>query len=160
MDGGPIKQQIAIVDIEQHAIIRTMQSNVEFTFGRLAWSPDGTHITAIGRRAWDGRANGGHGAYTGGSETVIVFDAHSGEKIASEELITSNSSLRYTPDGKYLIEGDMNAKGTGWGIRIWDGQHHELLQEIAGDVQGFAISADGHYFAAGGYKKISIWKLK
>jgi WD40 repeat protein len=161
----PLSNQSAIivVDLAQRAIVRTIPNTVIFDFvGHLAWSPDGAHIAATGQQTWDENANGGKGAYIGATDTVMVFDAHSGEKVASEELITSRPSIRYTPDGKYLIEGDINGirSHIGQGIRIWDGQHRELLQEIPGDTGGLAISRDGRYFAGGGYKQISVWQLK
>ena len=45
--GAPSKQQIAIVDTAQRAIVRTIPDTVDVQFGRLAWSPDGTRLTAI-----------------------------------------------------------------------------------------------------------------
>jgi WD40 repeat protein len=152
---------IAIVDLEQHAIIRTIQHTVGFDFGQLAWSPDGAHITAIGPRAWDGSANSGQGAYLSGLDTVMVFDAHSGNQITGEQLEDiARTSLRYTPDGKYLIEGVMNGRGSGLGVQIWDGQHRELLQVIPGEVSGLAVSRDGHYLAVGEVGKTIVWQLK
>ena len=157
----PDMQLIAIVDMAQRTIVRTIRNTVGFDFGRLAWSPDGSHITAIGRRAWDSFANDGQGAYTSGLDTVMVFDAHSGKQIAGEQLEDIESTaLRYTPDGKYLIEGVMNGRGSGHGVRIWDGQYHELLQEILGEVSSLAVSQDGHYFAMGELKKTIVWQLK
>jgi len=153
-DSGPIRNQIAVVDMERRAIVRIIPNTLSFSFGRLAWSPDGTQLTAIGRRAWDGTANHGKGAYTGGPDTVMVFDARSGKQLSGEQWgPVGHLSLRYTPDGKYLIEGDVNGKGTGLGVRIWDGQHRTLLQEIPGDVGSLAVSRDGHYFAMGVDKK-------
>ncbi len=99
MDKGPMRQQIAIVDVAQRTIIRTIESNVDFVSGHLAWSPDGAYITAIGRRAWDGFANQGKGAFTGGQDTVMVFDTHNGKQIAGEQLEIAHASLRYTSDG-------------------------------------------------------------
>lgn len=160
MDKGPIRQQIAIVDVAQRTIIRTIESNVQFMFGRLVWSPDGEHITAMGSRARDIFANHGNGAYTGGLDTVMVFDARTRKQIAGEQLDLAHPSLRYTPDGKYLIEGDMDGLGNGWGVKIWDGQHRELLQEIPGNVGSLAVSRDGHYFAMGMDKKTIVWQLK
>lgn len=49
IDGGPIKRQIAIVDMEQHAIVRTIQDGgVMDRSSRLAWSPDGAYLTGAG----------------------------------------------------------------------------------------------------------------
>jgi len=149
---------IAIVDLEHRRIVRTIQNTVEFdNSGHLAWSPDGAHITAIGRRGWDGSK----GVYTSGLDTTMVFDAQTGSQIAGEQLDgIAHASLRYTPDGKYLIEGDMDALGNGLGVRIWDGQHRELLQKISGNVGGLAVSRDGHYFAMGIDEKTIVWQLK
>ncbi len=160
-NGGSLTQQIALLDLVQRAIIRTIPNTVDFDFGRIAWSPNGNYITAMGPRGWDGRANDGQGAYTSGPDTVMVFDAHSGKQIAGEQLEgIGHPSLRYTLDGRYLIEGDMDALGSGLGVRIWDGQHRELLQEIAGNLGSLAVSRDGRYFAAGSFKNISVWQLK
>jgi len=155
---GGMTQQIALVDLAQRAIIRTIPNTVEFdNSGHLAWSPDGAHITAIGRRGWDAFK----GVYTSGLDTTMVFDAQTGKQIAGEQLDgIAHASLRYTPDEKYLIEGDMDALGNGLGVRIWDGQHRELLQKISGNVGGLAVSRDGHYFAMGIDEKTIVWQLK
>jgi WD40 repeat protein len=153
--------QIIIVDLIERAIVRTIPNTVSFTFGRLAWSPDGTNLAAFGNRAWDGTANNGNGAYIGGTDTVMIFDAQSGKQIAGEKLEKiGHLSLRYTPDGKYLIEGDMDGLGNGLGVMIWDGQHRELLQKISGNIGGLAVSRDGHLLAARENNKITVWQLK
>ena len=158
---GSLTQQIVVADLARRVIVRTIRNTLEFDNGQIAWSPDGAFITAIGRRGWDGGANNGQGAYTSGLDTVMIFDAHIGKQVAGEQLEDIEAtSLRYTPEGKYLIEGVMNGRGSGLGIRIWDGKHHELLQEIPGEVTGLAVSGDGHYFAASNYKQISVWQLK
>ena len=159
----PLSDQsaIVIVDLVQRTIVRTIQNTVDFDFGQLAWSPDGANLTAMGQRGWDGRANDGHGGYTSGMDTVMVFDAHIGKQIAGDQLVDiAGTALRYTPDGKYLIEGVMNGRGSGLGVRIWDGQHRELLQEIPGEVSSLAVSRDGHYFAMGEVGKTVVWQLK
>jgi WD40 repeat protein len=161
--GAPIaiKEQIVIVDLMTRSILRTIPNTVSFSFGRLAWSPDGNSIAAVGRRAWDGSANQGNGAYIGGPDTVMAFDANSGKQVAGAQWApVSHLSLRYTPDGKYLIEGDMNGRNTGLGVRIWDAQHRELIQEIGGNIGSLAVSKDGHYLAIGSDKKTTIWQLR
>lgn len=130
--------QISIVDLAQRKLILTIQDYA----GHLAWSPDGAYLTAA--------AGGG----------VKVFDVHSGKQVVDEPLKSAHMVVRYTPDGKYLLESDMDALGNGLGVRIWDGQHRALLQEIPGNVGSLAVSRDGHYFAAGNFKNISIWQLK
>lgn len=141
MDGGPVKRQIAIVDMEQRAIVRTVQSGVTNGKSRLAWSPDGTYLTG------------------GGAGRLEIRDAQSGRLVIEAPFGAGHISLRYTPDGKYLIEGDANDKKTGWG-KIWDGQHRELLQEITGNVGSIAVSRDSRYLATGTDGKTIIWQLK
>ncbi len=144
----PNMQLIAIVDMSKRAIVRTIQTkmatpgNTLNKFGHLAWSQGGEYIALAG---------------FGG---VAVFDVHSGQQVTGEVLAASHMSLRYTPDGKYLLEGDEGGLSHGLGVRIWDGQHRELLQEIPGDIGSLAVSRDGHYFAASSRKKISVWQLK
>lgn len=141
---------IAIVDLAQHKIVRTIQNTVNFS-GPLAWSPDGVHIATMGTLGEIATV------------MVVVFDAHTGKQVAitGEQLVGgAHSSLCYTADGKYLIEGDMDGLGNGLGVKIWDGQHRELLQEIPGNVGSLAVSRDGHYFAMGIDKKTIVWQLK
>jgi WD40 repeat protein len=155
------QRQIVIVDMEKRVVIRTISDTVDSTFGQIAWSPDGSQLAAIGKRAWDISANHGHGEYIGGPDTLMLFDVHTGKKIAGDQWSKGDfSSLRFTSDGKYLIEGNGNGANTGLGVRVWDGLHHELLQEIAGNVGSLAISQDGRYFAVGDTKKTTIWQLK
>jgi len=45
-------------------------------------------------------------------------------------------------------------------IRIWDGRHQTLLQEIHGEATSLAFSRDGRFLAMGGDRKILIWKMK
>lgn len=139
-----IQRQIAIVDIAQRAIVRTIPVTKmnELSVGRLAWSPDGAHITMAG----------------GGA--VEVFDVHSGKQVAGGLLESAVMFVRYTPDGKYLLESDMDGLGNGLGVKIWDGQRRELLQEIPGELSSLAVSRDGHYFAFSSTGKVSVWQLK
>lgn len=160
-DKGAMTQQIALVDLAQRAIVRTIPNTVNFDLGHLAWCPDGANITVIGRRASDYSISLGKEFFTSGPDTVMVFDAHNGKQIAGEQFEdVEGGSLRYTSDGKYLIEGVMNGRGSGQGVRIWDGQHRELLQEIPGEVGSLAVSRDGRYFAVGEVGKTIVWQLK
>jgi len=137
--GGQNYSQIAIVDLAQRAIVRTIQSS---RYGRMAWSPDGAHITLAG------------------AGEVSVFDVSSGKQVTTEPLKSGPMFVRYTPDGKYLIEADSGGLENGLGVRIWDGQRRELLQEIPGNFGNLAVSRDGHYFAIGNFKSITVWQLK
>lgn len=123
---------IAIVNIAQHAIIRTIKIKNGDPGGVLAWSADSIHL------AYEGK------------DGLEIFDAHSGERVVEETKESDRSSvhMRYTPDGKYFIESDFGQDGTR--VRIWDGQHQQLLQEIKAIPGCIAISRDGHYLAMGG----------
>ncbi len=146
---------IVIVSMAQHTIIRTIDafSNVIgdglVQMSRLAWQPNGTQIAA-----------GVSGIPFKGGDGIRIFDAESGEQVANEPvpIITGIRGLRYTPDGKYLIEAGVGGKT----VSIWDGQHHALLQTIPLDMKAMniAVSADGHYFAVAGYRDIQVWQLK
>jgi len=139
-----IQRQIAIVDMTQRAIVRTIPVTKinELSAGRLAWSPDGTHITMAGAGA------------------VAVFDVQSGKQVAGESLKSGVMFVRYTSEGKYLLESDMDGLGNGMGVSIWDGQRRELLQKIPGELDSLAVTRDGRYFAFASTGTISVWQIK
>jgi WD40 repeat protein len=76
--------------------------------------------------------------------TIKILDAASGAVVASEKDGPAHVLLRYTPDGKYLIES------IGRKVEIWDGRHEHLLQVIHAEPSCIAISHDSRYFALGG----------
>lgn len=129
---------IAIVDLAKRTITRTIQIPDAASVNSLAWSPDGAYIAA-----------GGNG--------VMIFDAQSLARVVHERK-GDHVHIRYTPDGKYFIENGFGEKGTR--VRIWDGRHRDLLQEIPAKPACLAVSRDGRYLAMGGDKKIIVWKLK
>jgi WD40 repeat protein len=130
---SPNQALIVVVDVERRTVMRAIQAYAE----RLAWSPDGAHIVA-----------------GGGLDPIMIFDAESGALVTSEKGETGHVLVRYTPDGKYLIER-IDLK-----VLIWDGQHREVYQEIPAAPGVIAVSQDGHYLAMGGDKKVIVWKLK
>ena len=180
--GGPNiadQHQILIVDVAQRALVRTIQAYPTIKGGdgeieRLAWNPDSVHIAASARVT---------GTYAGPDtwpDAIRVFDARSGEKVTGEPAEYARVwALRYTPDGKYLIASGFKA-GTkissgrrhellridpeprAWklAIRIWDGEHRQLLQEIPGEAGSAAVTRDGRYLALGGDGMIFILELK
>jgi WD40 repeat protein len=126
---------------------------------RLAWSPDGAHLAAgslIGDPA------------KGEADAVRIFDASTGEMVANEPAKMAHIyALLYTPEGKYLVESAIDQEGkylaekaVDFRIRIWDGGHQNLLQEVHGTASSMAVTRDGRYLAMGGDKKILIWELK
>jgi WD40 repeat protein len=112
-----------IIDMETRKVVRAFEGSAD----SLDWSPDGTRLAAG----------------IGDGEAVRIYDISSGATIASEPGI-AHTLVRYTPDGKYLIE---QVQGK---VEIWDGAHHQLLQEIGAEASAMAISPDGKYFALGG----------
>ncbi|MEO7129283.1 MAG: WD40 repeat domain-containing protein [Rhodoferax sp.] len=135
-----IYPQIQIVDMRQRKVVHVIQSDAR---GAMAWSPDGARIAVVGE------------------QYVEIFDAHTGDRLVHEKLEKSGTMhVRYTPDGRYLLESDLNGRGAGLGVMIWDGQHHKLLQQFGGDVGSIAISRDGKYFAAGETGKTTVWQFK
>jgi WD40 repeat protein len=132
--------KIFIVDLLQHKVIKVVPTEA---MGPLAWSPDGKRIAVAGRLV------------------VEIFDAQTGQSLVHEKLGNSGSmNVRFTPDGRYFIESDLNGMGKGLGVKIWDSQRHKLLQEIPGDIGGIAISRDSKYLAVGGTGSTSIWQFK
>ena len=150
--------QILIVDMEQHKVTQKIQAfpasqtiQMVGTIDRLAWSPDGAYIAA-----------GVSATNSEGADAIRIFNVQSGGQVAHEPapIGTHIRGLRYTPDGKYLLEA-----GIGHSLKIWDGQHQKLLQEIneSGEVSSIAVSRDSHYFAFGmindGDTRVQIWKF-
>jgi WD40 repeat protein len=139
--------QVMIIDLARRQVIRTIDhvfaNNIQVE--RVAWSSDGTQI-AVGGRV-DGNAE---------QNAIVVFDATSGEptaqETAKEAVVTA---LRYTSDGKYLIES-----GVDHSVMIWDGRHTRLLQQIKNqDCYALAVSHDDKYLAIGDGSHVTIWKL-
>lgn len=114
---------VVIVDTSNRSLFRIIPGYVE----SLDWNPDNVHIA--------GMVN--NGAFT-------IIDANTGDAVASEVTEPFHIIVRYTPDGKYLIEK------VGKKVEIWDGKHQKLLQVIKAEPSSIAVSRDGHYFAMGG----------
>jgi WD40 repeat protein len=139
--------QVIIVDLVRRQVLRTIDNvfanNVQIE--RVAWSSDGVHL-AVGGRV------GGNAEQS----AVIIFDTTSGEatahETAKEAVVTA---LRYTSDGKYLIES-----GIDHSVMIWNGTHTTLLQQIKDqDCYALAVSHDDKYLAIGDGSHVTIWKL-
>ena len=144
--GIPNQPQILIIDLLKRAIVRTIDAfPLDNRVNQLAWHPDGIHIAA--------------GATVGGTfkgpDIVKVFDATNGNLIVGEPVESPAHifAMRYSPNGKYFVESSVNRS-----IRIWDGQHKTQLQEIHGEAESLAISADSRFLARGGDRKLLIWK--
>jgi hypothetical protein len=74
---------------------------------------------------------------------------------------SGNMNVRFTSDGRFFIDSDLNGTGKGLGVNIWDGQHQKLLQHIsAGDIGSIAVSRDGKLLAIGETGRTTIWQFK
>jgi WD40 repeat protein len=133
--------QLQFVDVRQHKIVKVVNAN---SMGPLAWSPDSARLAVVG------------------AQYAEIFDAKSGERLVHEKIENSGSmNVRFTSNGKYLIESDLNGRGKGLGVTIWDAQRKFLLQHISvGDVGSVAVSRDSKYLAVGETGRITIWQLK
>jgi WD40 repeat protein len=132
--------KVNIVDLNQRKIDKTIKTNA---MGPLAWSSDGARL-----------------AIAGGS--VEIFDPRSGQNLVQETIENSGKmNARFTPDGRFFIDSDLNGMGKGLGVNIWDSQHQKLLQHIpVGDVGSIAVSRDGKYLAVGSTGRTTIWQFK
>lgn len=77
--------------------------------------------------------------------------------IASEPSVPAHvTGLRYTSNGKYLVESGLED-----GVRIWDGQHKAMLHAIHAKYDNaIAVSRDGAYLAIGDAARVTVWKLQ
>jgi WD40 repeat protein len=138
--GWRLKPTVYIVNLASRQIVRVIKPDA---MGSLQWSPDGTRIALAGRLY------------------IEIFEPRSGERLLHEKLEGSgDQDLRYTPDFRYLIESDLNGRGKGLGVQIWDFQHSRLRQKIAGDVGSIDVSRDGRWLAVGDTGRTTVWRIK
>lgn len=141
--------QILIINLNTRQVVRQIDDAFpkENRVDQLAWSADGAHLAA--------------GGLTGGTysepDAVRVFDVSTGRLVAVEPSVPAYvTGLRYTANGKYLIESGLRG-----GVHIWDGQHKVLLQAIPVKYDNaIAVSADGAYLAIGEAAHVVLWKLR
>lgn len=135
---------ISVVDLKTHTMVMELRTNIPINYGsRLIWNPAGDRIIVAG------------------GEGLAIHEFPSTHRVANAEPTTvgTRTAIRFTHDGKYLIEGTANDLRTGWG-RIWDAGHQRLLQKLPKNVASVAVSRDGKLFATGVYGKTIVWKLK
>lgn len=139
--------QVLIIDLLKHTVVRTIDSFfADDRIKSLAWHPDGIHLavgTAVGR-----------------PDIMKIFDVTTRKLVTAESIEglthrTTVNVLRYSPDGKYLVESVIDGS-----VRIWDGQHRTLLQEIHGEATSLAFTRDGKFLAMGGDRKILVWQMQ
>jgi WD40 repeat protein len=129
-----------IVNLTNHEIARVIKPDA---MGPVQWSPDGTRVALAGH------------------SYVEIFDPRSGERLVHEKIEGSgDQNVRYTPEGRYFIESDLNGRGRGLGVQIWDSQRLKLLQKIPGDVGSIDVSRDGKWLAVGDTGRTTIWRIQ
>jgi WD40 repeat protein len=116
------KAEIGILDLESRKFVRSFDGYAS----SLDWNVGGTQIAAA--MGLD----------------INIFDVSSGAIVATERGVGAHTMVRYTPDGKYLIE---QVAGK---VEIWDAAHKRLLQKIRTNAGALVVSADGKSFALGG----------
>lgn len=142
------RPQIWIIYLANHAILHVIENMWAI---RLDWSPDGVHIAVSGAQ---------FGPSIPDLDVIRIYDAQSGNLVAHFPFGLPHPLIRYTPDGKYVIESNLES------IRIWDGQHRTILQEISREEnkrdydQALAVSRDGRYFAVSQNNKVFVWQLR
>jgi WD40 repeat protein len=134
--------QLNVIDLGQRKVVAVISMQAR-TMGPVAWSPDGNRLAIVG----------------GSAE---IFEYPSGRSLINEAIENAGSmNARFTSDGRFLIDSDLNGMGKGLGVRIWDGQHKNVLQHLSvGDVGAIAVSRDGKYLAVGEAGQTTIWQLK
>ncbi|MEH2368499.1 hypothetical protein [Nostoc sp.] len=118
------------------------------------WSPDGQFI------------------FSGGWRTNCLWNATTGEKIASYNLDSLAQTCEWSPNGRYLAIGtyfdyssNYDTEIEGGKIYIWDAAtHSEVLQWInhGSSVNSVAWSPDGHLLASASEmdERIRIWNTR
>ena len=154
--------EILIVNLKRHTAVRrfvTFPNQPPTLFGgqlvpvasyssnALAWSPHGHTIAA-----------GAMGIPKNGDLAFRVYNAQTGAFLWGGPGPQGSNiySIRYTPNGRYLIVTDV-----GDNTEIWDVVHQRLLQKIPGQAGSIAVSPNGRYMALGGLKsnEVMLWRL-
>lgn len=142
--------QILIVDLSSRRIVRTIAAFPDNSQIRtLAWSPDGKTLAAGGLVTES----------VPGPDAVKIFDPGTGRQVIGEASKSAFvSGLRYSANGRYLVEGDVDGN-----VKVWDGAHETLLQAIPVNEHFrtvLSISRDSRYLAIANVTDITVWELK
>jgi len=87
------KWQVHIVSLSTRSISHSADTDA---CGQMAWSSDGSRVAVVG------------------NSTFEIYDANSGARVLhSSEPGKGTQGVRLTSDGRYFIDSDANAMGTG-----------------------------------------------
>ena len=140
LEGARNTLGVKIADLAQRNVTHTFDCEVS---GSMAWSRDGTKIVLVGGPA------------------VAAIDSKSGKTLMHQSLKdAAHMNIRFTPDGRYLIESDMDGLGNGLGVKIWDPARQRLYQHIHGNVASISVSRDSTLLAVGATGRTAVYKIK
>jgi len=147
--------RLHIIDLDSGRETRSLDTFAgDNHIDQVAWSADSRQI-AVGELIESEQLKGAG---------IAILNVGTGEIIAKETSDRGAAHvhvLRYTRDGRYLIESGVRDT-----VEIWDSGHEKLLQEICSQPSSGAVSSDGRYLALGGGApllpggKVFVYELK
>lgn len=130
---------IYLLDLQREEVLKDVQVRA---MGPITWSSDGSRIAVAGL------------------QRVEMFDTRADQLLVDAELPNSaHMHVVFSPDGRFFVESDMNARDTGLGVHIWDSERQKLLQTMPDNADSIAVSRDAMYLAVGVDGHTTIWQF-